>query len=94
MVGLPNNRISPKDPIANLPYAFEWAAELAPSATLVTATITVPTGITLSQVGVIEGTQVVFWLSGGTTGVAYEIACVITDSTGATNRKWFLLQVT
>lgn len=86
------NVISPKDPLDVLPYAFDWTNFLASGETIQSATITVPTGITLGAQQ-INGSIVQFYLSGGTAGTAYKISCFIqTNMTPAANRS-FQLQV-
>lgn len=87
------NNISPKDPLDVSPYNFNWGDFLGTGETIVSATITVPPGITLYSPAVINGQIVNFRLSGGAAGMAYRIACFIqTDLPDAANRS-FLLQV-
>lgn len=87
------NSMPPKDPLDVTAYDFNWSSFLAPSETIVSARITVPTGITLFSPAVINGQVVDFYLSGGEPGMAYRIYCFIqTDLPDAVNRS-FLLQV-
>lgn len=87
------NNVPPKDPLDVLPYSFNWANFLGVGETIVSATITVPTGITLYSAAVINGQVVNFYLSGGTANNAYLISCFIqTDLPDAANRS-FTLQV-
>jgi len=86
------NSIPPKDPLDVSPYSFNWANFLGAGETIVSATITVPTGITATP-AVINGQVVNFYLSGGIAGQAYRITCFIqTDLPDAASRS-FLLQV-
>lgn len=86
------NNVPPKDPLDVAAYSFNWASFLAAGETIVSASITVPTGITATP-AVINGQVVNFYLSGGVAGMAYRIACFIqTDLPDAANRS-FLLQV-
>ncbi len=62
------NNVPPKDPLDVLPYQFNWANFLAAGETITSATITVPTGITLFLPAVVNGPIVNFYLSGGTNG--------------------------
>jgi hypothetical protein len=87
------NQMPPKDPVAVLPYSFSWANWLATGETISTATVTVPDGITLFSEPVIDGGTVSFYLSGGTDGEAYLVACVIQTSLPDKDRRSFLLQV-
>lgn len=90
---LSQNTIPPKDPLAVLPYQFDWTAWLSTNETISSAVITVPSGITLSQAASVNGGLVTFWLSGGTTGGAYLIACEIVTSQGRTDSRSFSLLV-
>jgi len=87
------NNMPPKDPLDVTAYDFNWSSFLAPGETIVSATITVPTGITLFSPAVINGQIVDFYLSGGTANNDYRIYCFIqTDLPDAANRS-FTVQV-
>lgn len=87
------NIISPKDPLDVCAYSFNWSSWLGAGETITSANVTVPTGITLYSVAVINGPVVSFYLSGGTSGMAYRISCFVqTNLSDAANRS-FLLQV-
>lgn len=75
-----------KDPIAKLDYIFDWSDWLAESETILTAVITAPTGITASA-GSINSGQVLTWLTGGTAGTRYTIACKITTNAERTDER-------
>lgn len=81
----------PKDPTANLDYGFNWSSWLQTGETITTATVTVPTGITLAQSAQIVSGVVVFWLSGGAVGNSYLIECEVTTSQGRTDSRSFNL---
>lgn len=83
--------IPPKSPDAVLDYAFDFTAWLATNETISTATISVPTGITLYQAAQISAGVVTFWLSGGTSGNFYPIECTISTSQGRTDSRSFQL---
>ena len=79
-----------KHPSEVVDYALDFAdwlvgAETLSSITSCTATagITVAAGAT-PPAPAISGTTVVFWLSGGTTGTAYDVAVVVVTSGGRT----------
>lgn len=76
-----------KDPCAVLDYAFNWATNwLEPGDTIVSHTITVPTGITKDSDSESAGIVTV-WLSGGTAGTTYEVACEIDTTNGRTDER-------
>lgn len=83
--------IPPKDPSAILDYSFDWTSWLATNEAISTATITVPTGITLYQAAQISAGVVTFWLSGGTSGNFYPIECTISTSQGRADSRSFQL---
>ena len=79
-----------KDPDAVLDYAFDWSDWLADGETINTETITAATGITLgtgAQAPSESAGVVTIWLSGGTDGAVYTVACKITTSAGRTDER-------
>jgi hypothetical protein len=86
------NNVPPKDPLDVAAYSFNWASFLAAGETIVSATITVPTGITATT-PVINGQVVNFYLSGGTAGDAYLISCFIQTNLPDAAKRSFTLQV-
>lgn len=78
----------PKDPSAVLDYAFDWVALgwLASDETISDYTITVSEGLTKDSDGELNGIVTV-WLSGGTAGTDYTVACEITTSEGRTEER-------
>lgn len=100
---------APKDPADDLDYKFDFAGEtngvahadsdwLAAGETIASFIITVPAGITegsgakataLSD----ANTSVTIWLSGGTAGTDYDIACKITTSASRTIERTHTLSV-
>ncbi|MEX3914913.1 hypothetical protein AB4Y43_01515 [Paraburkholderia sp. BR10872] len=91
-MALLSQTIPNKDPLSTLDYAFDWSAWLATNETISTATINVPTGITLAQGASINAGVVTFWLSGGTTFNSYLIECEIQTNQGRTDSRSFQLQ--
>jgi len=93
-----------KDPDAVLDYKFDWAAstngsgdsdwlDTDNSETIASYTITEETGITLDSDS--QGdtdTSVTVWLSGGTDGNDYSVACEIVTSAGRTDERTILIQ--
>lgn len=68
-----------KDPGALKDYIFDWTTWIGADTITGTPVITVPTGITLaSQSNTAKAVTV--WLSGGTTGQTYQVACKITTA--------------
>jgi hypothetical protein len=73
-----------KDPSDNLDYSIDWTDQLAlPSTpdTIATVAWTVPAGLTAGAQYHASGIATT-WLSGGTAGTEYVVACRITTSAG------------
>jgi len=76
-----------KDPDAVLDYKFDWKAKtnlsgntdwLESSETISSFTITAASGLTIDSSALSDtNTSVTAWLSGGTDGTTYELACKI-----------------
>ena len=81
-----------KDPSAVLDYAFDWTEWLAAAETITDHTITADTGITVDSSTESDG-KVTVWLSGGTAGINYKIACLITTSAGRTDERTIWIKV-
>lgn len=85
-----------KDPNAVLDYGFNWRPEgeewLEEDETITSYVITVPTGITKDSDSESDGVVTV-WLSGGTVGKWYDIACKITTSAGRTDERTLSIQI-
>jgi hypothetical protein len=75
-----------KDPDAVLDYSFDWTSWLAESETISSHVITVDSGITKDSDSESAGI-VTAWLSGGTAGTIYEVACKITTSASRTDER-------
>lgn len=93
-----------KDPDSVLDYKFDWKAAsngrglanwLAASETIASAVVTTPAGITQpTPAGITDsGTSVTAWLSGGTVGVDYAVACRIVTSAGRTDERTITITV-
>ena len=92
-----------KDPNAVLDYKFDWKALtnengdtdwLDSDETISTRTVTADTGITKDSDALTDtNTSVVVWLSGGTAGVDYEVACKIVTSASRTDERTIKIQV-
>ena len=90
-----------KDPSAVLDYVFDWTGWLATGETIAVdsetgeklITITADTGITVDSSTEDDG-KVTVWLSGGTAGINYKVACLITTSAGRTDERTFWIKVT
>ena len=82
-----------KDPSAVLDYVFDWKEEwLATGETIADHTITADTGITVDSSTEDDG-KVTVWLSGGTAGINYKVACLITTSAGRTDERTIWIKV-
>lgn len=83
-----------KDPSAVLDYVFDWKEEwLATGETIADHTITADTGITVDSSAESDG-KVTVWLSGGTAGINYKVACLITTTAGRTDERTIWIKVT
>ncbi len=81
-----------KDPSAVLDYAFDWTEWLATVETITDHTITADTGITVDS-STEDAGKVTVWLSGGTAGINYKVACLITTSAGRTDERTIWIKV-
>lgn len=92
-----------KDPNAVLDYKFDWKALangsgdsnwLADGETITSKTVTPATGITKDSDTLTDtNTSVTVWLSGGTAGVDYTVACRIVTSAGRTDERTVTVMV-
>ena len=74
-------------PDATLDYAFDWSTHwLQDDETIDSYTVTVSSGLTKDNDSESSGTVTV-WLSGGTAGETYEVACKIVTSLGRTDER-------
>jgi len=85
-----------KDPSATLDWVFDWNDTddhwLATGETITDHTITADTGITVDSSTESDG-KVTVWLSGGTAGINYKVACLITTSAGRTDERTIWIKV-
>ena len=82
-----------KDPSAVLDYVFDWTEWLATGETITDHTITADTGITVDS-STEDAGKVTVWLSGGTAGINYKVACKITTTAGRTDERTLWIKVT
>lgn len=93
-----------KDPHAVLDYKFDWKALtngsgttdwLDTAETITSATITItPTDLTKDSDALTDtDTSVTFWLSAGTAGVDYTVACKIVTSDLRTDERTMIIRV-
>lgn len=82
-----------KDPQEVLDYVFDWGTEhLEAGETITGRTVTVDAGITKDS-DTATTTTVTVWLSGGTAGVSYQVACRITTSAARTIERTITVKV-
>ncbi len=82
-----------KDPNAVLDYVIDWGENyLATGETISSVVWTVDTGITEDSVSKTDTTATI-WLSGGTAGESYSIACKIVTNQSRTDERTFTVQV-
>lgn len=88
-----------KDPHAVLDYGFLWQDWLEPSESISSHTITADAGITVNSSAVNgspmtidgishkAGSVITVWLSGGTDGTSYVVACRVSTTFGRTDER-------
>mgnify|MGYP001105171166 CR=1 FL=1 len=82
-----------KDPDAVLDYKFDFTTNcLATSETISSHTVTVDTGITKDSDSESSGVVTV-WLSGGTAGNSYDVACKIVTNASRTDERTITIKV-
>jgi hypothetical protein len=86
-----NNQYT-KDPSAVLDWDFDWTDWLAAAETITDHTITADTGITVDS-STEDAGKVTVWLSGGTAGINYKVACLITTTEGRTDERTIWIKV-
>ncbi len=87
-----NNQYT-KDPSAVLDWAFDWTDWLAAAETITNHTITADTGLTVDS-STEDAGVVTVWLSGGTAGENYKVACLVETSAGRTDERTIWIKVT
>lgn len=85
-------QIFEKDPQAVLDYAFDWSDWLDSGETIASTTITVAAGLTKDSDSESDGI-VTIWLSGGTAGTSYTVACKIVTSSSRTDERSITIMV-
>ena len=81
-----------KDPSAVLDYVFDWTGWLAAGETITDHTITADTGIMVDS-STEDAGKVTVWLSGGTAGINYKVACLVETSAGRTDERTLWIRV-
>lgn len=66
-----------KDPDSTLDYTFDWSDWLADGETIASQTVDTETGLTEESIAA-SSSAVTVWVSGGTVGNQYSVACKIT----------------
>jgi hypothetical protein len=87
-----NQKTYVKDPQAVLDWVFDWSEWLAIGETITARTVTVETGLVKDSDSATTDTVTV-WLSGGTAGVSYQVACRITTSSARTDERTITIRV-
>ncbi len=80
-----------KDPQATLDYRFDWSLWLVTD-TIVSVTWTVPSGITQTA-ATNTTTTATIWLSGGSAGTKYTVACRVTTTAGRIDERSLIVSV-
>ncbi len=81
-----------KDPNAVLDYTWDWSNWLPAGDTIASKTVTATTGLTVASSS-LTTTTVTAWLSGGTAGTVYSVACKIVTVGGRTDERTIEIQV-
>ena len=81
-----------KDENAILDWVFDWSQWLAVSETIATRTVTVATGLVKDSDSA-TATAVTVWLSGGTVGTTYTVACRISTTSARTDERTITIRV-
>ena len=81
-----------KDENAILDWVFDWSQWLAVSETITTRTVTVATGLVKDSDSA-TSTAVTVWLSGGTVGTTYTVACRISTTSARTDERTISIRV-
>jgi hypothetical protein len=90
-------KVIPKDPNSVLDYGFNYAGDedhesyLEDGETISSHVVTVDAGMTKDSDSE-DGGWVVVWISGGTAGTAYTVACKITTNMGRTEERSILIR--
>lgn len=72
-----------QDPAENLDYLLDWTVELAGDTIIGTPTVVATAGLTATySASLSTSTTTVIWMSGGTAGVSYQVACTVTTLVG------------
>lgn len=75
-----------RDPNSVLDYLWDWSAWLQSGETISSHTISSPAGINVDSSSN-SSTTVTAWISGGTTGTAYDVTCRITTNQNRTEDR-------
>jgi hypothetical protein len=82
-----------KDPNATLDYGFDWSRWLDTGEVISDFVITNGSGITnVYDTSTVSG-SVIVWLSGGTVGTRYPIACMITTSASRIDERTIKIDI-
>ncbi len=81
-----------KDVNAVLDWEFDWSDWLTGAETISSRTVTVQTGLTKDS-DTASTTAVLVWLSGGTAGSTYTVACRIVTSASRTDERTIRISV-
>lgn len=81
-----------KDPDAKLDYSIDWSEWLATGDAILSAAWTVPVGIT-KELEQKTTEAVTVWLSGGSAGSDYKVACEITTTDARVDERTLTIMV-
>jgi hypothetical protein len=81
-----------KDPVAVLDFEWDWTAWLAAGETILDASATAASGLTVDS-STISDARVSAWISGGTAGQSYPVKCQVITSAGRTDARSITIAV-
>lgn len=83
-----------KDPQEVLDYTIDWSQWLVTNDTITAASVTAPSGITVTSPVAIQHTTTAttVWVSGGTAGSSYDIAVHVTTNGGRQGERSITIQ--
>ncbi|MDR5757044.1 hypothetical protein [Caballeronia sp. LZ035] len=81
-----------KDPLAVLDFDWDWSAWLGENETILNVAITAADGLTVDRAAAQDGIATA-WISGGTAGTDYAVACTITTTGGRADTRTVVVSV-
>lgn len=87
------NNVYIKDPHAILDFGFDWSQWLTTGETILSYVITPDPGLVKVADGSTTAGSVIVWLSSGSPGIRYSVACLINTSGSRTDERTIKIDV-